>query len=706
MAAATEAFGVTVKADFRDFEKALLKASNQTDTKLAAMERRFTAANSNVRKQTGGLAQAARSGLADLTSSISSAGAGLPGLGAGMGNLGIAGAGAAVGVGALVVALQGVKDAAKFAADLSDSADRIGVGVEALQELRYAADETGVDIAKLEGGLEALNGSLGAFVTGIGAGKVTKVFERLGLTKEALASVDNATELLPILADKISQIGDRAEQVQIARKLGIEPLLPMLRRGSAGLNDMARESRDLGLVLSGDVVKGLDETDRALERNKQQIDANVRSMQASLAPFFVWVTNSFATLTRAVGDFINSMDRAENRQGRVLADQSARLQGMVTRAYQQAPRQPGGRLTQVQQGWVRRLAEVNAEIARRARSSISSAGPSAADRTREIGDAPNAPTRSGGRGSRSGSTGRAQAETDRAAADALARARRFDDQMASAQRDTLQAQSQLATTAQQRASIAILLLDQERQSRLMDLERQVTDGQISEADKQRLIEAERGVWLAREANIAQTLNQSEIERARAQLIDALNKDRAANEAARAVAEEAKANFRNEFVSGMRAALDGELGGYFENLADRFANRLLENLADDLFSLLDRQGNGNTASGLGKVASSIFGGFKLPGFKTGGSFKVGGSGGLDSQTVAFRATPGEMVDIRKPGQATGGGALAVHVTPSPYFDVAVERVADPAAARAGVQSFNASRSQVPTDLARKQTYRTR
>lgn len=37
------------------------------------------------------------------------------------------------------------------------------------------------------------------------------------------------------------------------------------------------------------------------------------------------------------------------------------------------------------------------------------------------------------------------------------------------------------------------------------------------------------------------------------------------------------------------------------------------------------------------------------FQNGGSFKVGGSGGADSQTVAFRASPNETVSIKTPGQ---------------------------------------------------------
>jgi lambda family phage tail tape measure protein len=39
---------------------------------------------------------------------------------------------------------------------------------------------------------------------------------------------------------------------------------------------------------------------------------------------------------------------------------------------------------------------------------------------------------------------------------------------------------------------------------------------------------------------------------------------------------------------------------------------------------------------------------LQGFQNGGRFKVGGSGGPDSQLVAFKATPGEEVEVNRPG----------------------------------------------------------
>jgi hypothetical protein len=45
-------------------------------------------------------------------------------------------------------------------------------------------------------------------------------------------------------------------------------------------------------------------------------------------------------------------------------------------------------------------------------------------------------------------------------------------------------------------------------------------------------------------------------------------------------------------------------------------------------------------------------FPTANFAQGGRFRVGGAGGIDSQLVSFNATPGEMVDVRKPGQSTG------------------------------------------------------
>lgn len=69
---------------------------------------------------------------------------------------------------------------------------------------------------------------------------------------------------------------------------------------------------------------------------------------------------------------------------------------------------------------------------------------------------------------------------------------------------------------------------------------------------------------------------------------------------------------------------------------------------------------------------------LFGFAAGGSFDVSGVGGIDSQVVAFRATPGERVTVQTPSQQ-GGDAL--HVTQHIHFEANT-----PAAVRDAVLSM--------------------
>ncbi len=70
-----------------------------------------------------------------------------------------------------------------------------------------------------------------------------------------------------------------------------------------------------------------------------------------------------------------------------------------------------------------------------------------------------------------------------------------------------------------------------------------------------------------------------------------------------------------------------------------------------------------AAGLASVAKIV----AQPGFATGGSFKVGGSGSTDSKLVQFMATPGEMVDVRRPGMTGQASEITVSgIRPRDFF----------------------------------------
>ncbi|WP_332657368.1 hypothetical protein [Brevundimonas sp.] len=217
-------------------------------------------------------------------------------LGAGLSSLGGIGLAAAAGLGVLAIGLTKAREAMQWADELSGTADRIGTSAEALQGLRFAAEEVDVSAQSLDANLEKLNATLGAFKSGVGDAKLKPVFEALGITQDQLATVDTADQMLLILADTLGQVQDRAVQVKFAKSLGVEESLPLLRLGADGIRELTAEAERLGLVAGKDVVEALAEADRQMEIAQQRIDSSMRLAVVGLADDFADVVSAIASI--------------------------------------------------------------------------------------------------------------------------------------------------------------------------------------------------------------------------------------------------------------------------------------------------------------------------------------------------------------------------------------------------------------------------
>lgn len=93
-------------------------------------------------------------------------------------------------------------------------------------------------------------------------------------------------------------------------------------------------------------------------------------------------------------------------------------------------------------------------------------------------------------------------EKDNTAKEALQRQRQFEDELARAQADTLRAQGQMASSARDRASNAIMALDLDAAARKTQLDRLQADGEITAIQRKELEAADRALRLSLEANVA------------------------------------------------------------------------------------------------------------------------------------------------------------------------------------------------------------
>lgn len=136
---------------------------------------------------------------------------------------------------------------------------------------------------------------------------------------------------------------------------------------------------------------------------------------------------------------------------------------------------------------------------------------------------------------------------------------------------------------------------------------------------------------------------------------------------------------------------GHVADAFSAIADEVGGLLDKLLTDGKLGLDDLRSA--AVSVIGSLRSMAFDSLKtslsgafgnlVPGFAHGGSFTVGGVGGVDRNLVAFRATRGERVDITPAGQSGRGGAINVTMN-----------IATP-----DVEGFRRARGQVLADLSR-------
>jgi phage-related protein len=123
-----------------------------------------------------------------------------------------------------------------------------GVGVEALQKLRYAATQDGGTVETLDASIAGLNQRLGQFAA-TGAGRAKLAIEALGLQiTDAQGEIRPTVDILKEFADKSRNMAP-SKRVALAAQLGIDKsLLNMLEGGADGLDRLMADAEQWGII--------------------------------------------------------------------------------------------------------------------------------------------------------------------------------------------------------------------------------------------------------------------------------------------------------------------------------------------------------------------------------------------------------------------------------------------------------------------------
>lgn len=318
MADDVQALVLQVSADVRTLQRQMTQAQRIVDQSMRSAEGSAQRAARNIERSfatiniRGVIGGGLNDGLSGLTSQAG-------GLGAALGRLGPAGIGAGAALGALALAANRAREAMTWADDLGDTADRLGVTAEQLQVMEQSLEHFGGSAEEGRSAIQRLNQAIGAMRTGVGAARAEAAFGALGITANDLRNVQNAADLLPLLADRIQRLGNAADQAAIARRLGIEPLLPLLRQGSEGVRQYEERLRSMGAVVSNQTVGSLNDLAERTREADVRMQAATRTLSASLAPALASLSDVAAGAITQIASLVGWLTHFDSLDGRTQA---------------------------------------------------------------------------------------------------------------------------------------------------------------------------------------------------------------------------------------------------------------------------------------------------------------------------------------------------------------------------------------------------
>lgn len=191
-------------------------------------------------------------------------------------------------------------------AQAGDSLDkmsaRLGISAVKLQEWSFAATHAGAAPEDLEDALKDMSEKI-AEVAGGDTGDAAQLFSALGISvKDASGKIRPASDIFEEVADAIQRNEDPALRTKMAMVLmgdSGRKLIPMLSGGAQGLDDMAKQARDLGLVMNEDAVAAAAQMTDHMDDMKASVTAVGHEIGYRLSHIVISMSDRFRDLAAA-----------------------------------------------------------------------------------------------------------------------------------------------------------------------------------------------------------------------------------------------------------------------------------------------------------------------------------------------------------------------------------------------------------------------
>lgn len=186
-----------------------------------------------------------------------------------------------------------------YGSEISDTAEQTGLSTDALQEYKFAAEQTGGSLASITNSVKIMTRGLDTYAA---------TYASLGVAvKDANGQFRSANDIFDDTVKALGGIQNETERSKIALELfgrNAQELIPILNMGAGGLDQLKDKARALGLVMSSETINAADE----LGDTTQALGATWKAFTMSLAQDALPVLNDFLG---AFTDLIEKMNAAK-----------------------------------------------------------------------------------------------------------------------------------------------------------------------------------------------------------------------------------------------------------------------------------------------------------------------------------------------------------------------------------------------------------
>lgn len=187
---------------------------------------------------------------------------------------GISAGAAAVGTGLLKLGY----DAVTSADDINTLAKQTGISTDEIQKMRYAADLVDVSLEDITGALRKMKPKMD---------ENNETFQRLGVSvTNADGSLRSATDVFYDSIDALSKVQNETERDQLAMAMfgkSADQLAGIIDDGGAALKQYGAEAENLGLIMSGDTLDALNQTNDVIDQTKARLAGTMAQIGADVA---------------------------------------------------------------------------------------------------------------------------------------------------------------------------------------------------------------------------------------------------------------------------------------------------------------------------------------------------------------------------------------------------------------------------------------